>query len=173
MRSYIILGIVFIVTALTMLLIPAGFIRAVVVSLGVAAIVNGVYNLMKFRNLVDNPLFRRVITIRAITSIAVGLLAVTLPLVLAGTLWFLVSYLLAFYLLAATALELYGIVKMREAGLPVTVYIYEAAVSVFIAMVLLFIPGTTGLLLVRICGALIFIGGAGCIAYGAGVLKKF
>ncbi|HKL85383.1 MAG TPA: DUF308 domain-containing protein [Treponemataceae bacterium] len=173
MRSYIALGIVFFLTGLAMLLVPIGFIKAIVVSLGVAAFANGIYNLITFRHFIDSSVFNRVITIRAIMSLAIGLIAIVLPLVLAGTVWVIISYLIAFYLIFSSVLELYAIYKLKEAGLSYTMYFYEAIVSIIIAAVLIIVPGSAGLLLIRICGALVLLGGLISFGWGSGLLDKF
>ena len=173
MRSYIALGIVFILTGLAMLLVPVGFVQAIVVSLGVAAFANGIYNLVTFRHFINSTSFNRVITIRAILSLAIGLVAIVLPLVLAETVWVIISYLIAFYLIISSFLELYGIFKLREAGLSYSVYFYEAVVSIIIAAILILIPGSTGLLLIRISGILVFFGGLISFSWGSGLFNTF
>lgn len=173
MKSYIALGIVFILTGLAMLLVPVGFVRAIVVSLGVAAFANGIYNLVTFRHFVDTSAFKRVITIRAILSLAIGLVAIVLPLILAETVWVIISYLVAFYLIISSILEIYGIFKLKQAGLTYTMYSYEAVVSIIIAIVLIVVPGSTGLLLIRLSGVLVLLGGLTSVGWGSGFFNKF
>ncbi len=172
MKNYLVLGIVFVLTGLTMLLIPAGFIKAVVVSLGVAAVANGLYIFFKTRLLVDDYLYRRAYTLRAGICFLCGLIAIVFPLILAGTLWFAVSYILAAGLLLSAVIEGYGVYMLRREGQVVTAWWYEIGVSVFLALVLIIFPGSVGLSLVRISGILVLLGGAGVIAWSLGVFGK-
>lgn len=172
MNLYVISGIVFAVTGLIMLFSPQGFISAVVVSLGVAAFASGVFTLVKFRAEIDESGFRRALTVRAILGMTVGLVAVFMPLVLAGTVWVTLSYLIAGYLIMAAGLEIYGIVRLRRAGLPFVGYAYEAIASIAIAVILFFFPGTTGIFLIRISGALVLVGAMVFILRAAGVFRR-
>lgn len=172
MRSYFFLGIVLTLTGLAMLFIPEGFISAVVISIGVATISSGIFTLARFRNLVDDPAFRKVFTVRAIVSLAVGLVAILIPLLFAKTIWTAACYILACYLLASAALEVYAIGKLREAGISVTAYAYEIAASVIIALVLFAFPGTVGILLVRGSGALLALSGIACAVHSSLALRK-
>ncbi len=163
MRQNFFLGIVCAVVGLIMLFVPQDFIKAVVVSLGVVAIVNGVYILTTSRFLVDTAVYNKLYTIRALLSLGIGLLAVVLPLAVAGTLWLIMSYILGGYLLISSAISLYGVMVMKNIGLSIKPYLYEVAVSVLIALVLLFVPHKAGVMLIRLCGLLILLGGAGLI----------
>lgn len=163
MRQKFFLGFVCAVVGLIMLFIPQDFIKAIVVSLGVVAIVNGIYILTTSRFLVDTPVYNKLYTIRALLSLGIGFLAVVLPLAVAGTLWLIMSYILGAYLLISSGIAIYGVLAMRKIGLTVKPYLYEAVVSVFIALVLLFVPHKAGVMLIRLCGLLILLGGAGVI----------
>lgn len=169
---YTLSGIVFAVTGLIMLLSPEGFVSAVVVSLGVAAFASGAYSLIRFRAEIDEPAFRNALTVRAILGMTVGLVAVFMPLVLAGTVWVTLSYLIAGYLVVSSGLELYGILRLCKAGLPYVGYTYEAIASIAIAIILFIFPGTTGIFLVRISGVLVLIGAVAFILRATGVLGR-
>lgn len=173
MRSYKFLGVIFGLVGLVMLFVPAGFVQAIMVSLGVAAFANGIYTLLKTRHLMNTLAFSNVMTVRGILSMAVGVVAVTLPLILAGTIWMVVAWLFAGYLLLASGLQIWGILKLREAGIPATFFSYEVAVSIIIAVILIIIPGSAGLLLVRICGGLVLLGGLGTFGWSMGFFDRF
>ncbi len=165
MKSYIIMGCVCILLGLVMLIVPKGFVTAAVIAIGIAAIVNGILNFVSVRKLVDDAAFRTAITIRAVLSIIAGLVAVFLPIFFAGTIWTIVVYILAAELIVSAIIELYGIWKLRGAGLPYGVYLTEAIVSILLAAVLFAIPAAIGLTLIRIIGARVIIAGAGEIIW--------
>ena len=167
MRSYYFLGAFLLLVGLAMALIPEGFIGAVVVSAGVAAIASGIFTLRTFRNLIDDAGFRRLCTIRGIAALIAGTVAIVFPLAFAKTVWTAACYLLACYLLASAALVAYAIGKLREKAIPITVYAYELAASAIIALVLFVFPDATGILLVRGTGALLAVGGIACAVYAA------
>ena len=173
MRSYLVAGIIFAITGLIMLFAPHGFIGAVVISLGVAAFVSGLYTLTRFRTELDDPVFRRTLTIRAILGMAVGILAIVLPLILAGTVWVVVAYILAAHLIVSAVLEIYAVTLMKESGLDTTGYLYEAIASIGIALILIIFPGSTGIFLVRIAGVLVILAGIACILQDRGILQRF
>lgn len=173
MRSYLIAGIVFTITGLIMLFAPRGFIGAVVISLGVAAFASGLYTFTRFRNELDDPAFRRTLTIRSILGMAVGLLAIILPIALAGTVWVITAYILAAHLIVSAVLEIYAVTRMKESGLETTGYLYEAIASLGIALILLIFPGSTGIFLVRVAGALVVLTGVASILHDRGVFQRF
>jgi len=172
MYIYVISGIVFAATGLIMLLSPEGFVSALVVSLGVAAFASGAYTLVKFRAELHEPAFRKALTVRALLGMTVGLVAVFMPLILAGTVWVALSYLIAGYLVISAGLELYGVIRLRKAGLPYIGYTYESVASIAVAIILFIFPGTTGIFLVRISGALVLVGACAFILRATGVLRR-
>lgn len=173
MRSYLIAGIVFTITGLIMLFAPRGFIGAVVISLGVAAFASGLYTFTRFRTELDDPVFRRTLTVRSILGMAVGLVAIILPIAFAGTVWVITAYILAAHLIVSAVLEIYAVTRMKESGLETTGYLYEAIASLGIALILLIFPGSTGIFLVRVAGALVVLTGIASILHDRGVFARF
>ncbi len=173
MRSYLVAGIIFTITGLIMVFAPQGFIGAVVISLGVAAFVSGLYTFTRFRTELDDPIFRRTLTIRAILGMVIGIIAIILPLALAGTVWVLTAYILAAHLIISAVLEIYAVTRMKESGLDTTGYLYEAIASIGIALILIVFPGSTGIFLVRVAGILVVLTGVASILHDRGVLQRF
>ena len=148
------------VVGLLMLVSPETFIAMVVIILGVAAVVNGVFIMVTTRNLIYDPEYRLMMTIRGIMSIVVGAVAVLLPLVVAAIAWKFMAYVIAFYLLVSSGLEIYGITKLHRNGIMIKQSVVETVVSLILAVVLFIIPAkTAGNLIVGICGALLLIAG--------------
>lgn len=164
-RTYTLIGILFIVLGLMMAFVPEGFIKASVIVIGVAAIVNGILNLLSVRNLIADESFKKAFTIRALLGIAVGVAAVFLPLILAGTLWVIMAYILAIELIISAGIEVYGTMKLRATGMSVNLYIGEAVVSIVLALLLFAMPAKIGTILVRIAGIVIILGGIASIIW--------
>ncbi len=162
-KSYLGIGILSLIAGLLMLFSPEAWTKVVVILLGLAAIVNGFFNLFYVRRIFDDDYFRRSIIIRGILSLVVGLVAVILPLVLAAAVWIAMVYMLAVYLLVSATLELYASLRLHASGVDTKPYYGEIVGSVILAVVLFVIPAQVGIVLVRICGALLVLSGLGVI----------
>lgn len=164
-KTYIGIGVLAIIIGLMMLIVPHQCIKAIVIILGVFSVANGVYNLFAIRRLIADSDFAITITIRGIISIIVGLLAILLPLIFAGVIWTIMVYLLAFYLLISSGMEIYGATKMKKVGINTKPYIAEIIGSIIIALILLIIPAEIGTLIVRLLGIAIMIVGIGLLFF--------
>lgn len=131
---------------------PEQFVKMIVIILGVASLANGAFNLSCMSDFIENPFFKKDLKLRGWSSVAVGLLAIFLPMAFAATLWTVMLYVLAFYMLASAVLETYAVIKLKGEGIPVKHYAGEIAVSFAIAVFLIAVPGKIGLLLVKILG---------------------
>ena len=158
-KTYIVIGILAIIIGLLMLIIPQQCVKIIVIILGFFSIGNGIFNLFHIRKMVADPDFIKTINIRGIISITIGFFAILLPLAFAGILWTIMVYALAFYLLASSVMEYYGIKKMDQVGINTKPYIAEIIGSVIIAIILFIIPAKIGTLIIRILGLLIILVG--------------
>lgn len=152
-------GVLIAIVGLLLLLIPAQIVKILVFVLGVEAIINGVYTLGYMRSFLTESLFRAAILIRGIASIVVGLLAICLPLVFAETMWTMMLYVMAFYLIFAAVLELYIVAKLRDAEIDRKLFVLEAIISIIVAVILLLLPQQIGALILRVLGALVMLVG--------------
>ena len=89
--------------------------------------------------------------------------AVILPLALATAVWTAMVYVLAAYLLVSALLELYASIRLRSSGVDTKPYYGEIIGSIVLAVILFIIPAQVGIVLVRICGALLVLSGLGVI----------
>lgn len=158
-RSYLGMGFLSLIAGLLMLFSPDAWIKVVVIVLGVAAIVNGLFNLLYVRRVFDDAYFRRSIVVRGLLSLVVGLLAVILPLALAAAVWTAMVYMLAAYLLVSALLELFATIRLRSSGVDTRPYYGEIVGSIILAVVLFVVPAQLGVLLVRIFGGLLVVSG--------------
>ena len=115
-KSYLGIGLLSMIAGLLMLFSPEAWTKVVVILLGLAAIVNGCFNLFYVRRIFDDNYFQRSIIIRGLLSLVVGLVAVILPLALAATIWTAMIYVLVAYLLVSAALELYASLRLHSSG---------------------------------------------------------
>lgn len=154
-----IIGIIFLlfVVGLTMVIAPQTWIQIIVIALGVFAFGNGLYQLLFVRNKIYDVNIKRIILIRGIVSTIVGLLAITLPLILAGTVWTLMLYILAGYLLLSSIAEFISLKHLREAGMANKFITTEIIASFALSILLFILPGTIALVLVRIIGVIAII----------------
>ena len=89
------LGALLALVALMMIIAPEQCIKVAVVALGIEAVVNGIFNLIKIRQLVDDKSFQLTVIVRSVISIVIGILAVFLPLRFAEAMWTIMLYVLA------------------------------------------------------------------------------
>lgn len=156
-KTDFLLGVLLAVVGLMMIVDPGKCIKIAVILLGLEAIVNGVFSLIKVRQLVSDKDFQLAVLLRGIISIIIGVLAVVLPLRFAATMWTAMLYMLAAYLIVAVVLELYAVAKLRDTGIERKRYIIEAIVSVICAVILFIIPQQIGVTVIRILGVVVLL----------------
>lgn len=115
-QNNLFLGLVLGFVGMIMIFLPSACIKAVVILLGIEALANGVYQLLYTRKLYSDVTFQYSVLIRGMFSIVVGLLACFLPLRFAQIMWTVMLYVLAFYLLAGSALLFFSIGKLRDSS---------------------------------------------------------
>ena len=164
-KNSLLLGFIFAVIGLLMLIWPTGCIKAVVVLLGIEAVANGVYQLLYTRKLFSDVTFQYSVLIRGMMSIVVGLLAFFLPLKFAATMWVVMLYVLAIYLLLGSALLLFSIGKLRDSDVNRSQFVLEALISIVLAIIIIMIPIKVGTALIRFGGILVLLTGATYIFY--------
>lgn len=148
------------VVGLLMLLSPETFIAMAVIMLGVAAICDGIFIMVTTRNLIIDPDYKLMMTVRGLLSIVVGVAAILLPLLVAAIAWKVMAYVLAGYLLVSAGIEIYGISKLHRNGIMIRQSVIETIISIILAIVLFIIPAkTAGGIIVRVCGVILLVAG--------------
>ena len=137
-----------------MLIAPKTWIQVIVIVLGVFAFGSGLYQLFFVRTKLTDERIKKVILVRGLVSVLIGLLAITLPLALAGTVWTLMLYVLAVYLLLSAISEFVALKQLREAGMSNRFVTTEIITSFALSILLFVLPGTIALVLVRIIGVI-------------------
>ena len=132
------------VVGLMMVFSPETCLRIMVVLLGATVFVNGLFNLTKLRGLVKESVFSSIITIRGLFCLVVGLAAMLLPIFfvrVVGTIITVLLYVLAVSLILSAISELVAVLKVQS-SIKIKPYIYEAASSIVVAILLFMLaPG--------------------------------
>ena len=162
-KNKFVLSLLMAVLGILMLIGPQMFIALAVILLGLASVVDGAFIMVATRNLILDPDYRLMMTIRGVLSIVVGAVAVLLPLAIVAVAWTVMAYVLGGYLIVSAGLEIYGIMKLHRNGIMIKQSVIETAVSLVLAMTLFIIPAErAGSILVRICGVVLLA--AGCLS---------
>lgn len=159
-KRNLISGLLLAAVGLLLLIIPNKIVQVLIIVLGAEAIVNGIFSIITTRTLIEDPAFRFSILIRGVAGIIIGTLAIALPLIVADTMWMIMVYVLAVYLLAAAVIEMYALALLRHTDIDRKQYYLEALVSIIVAVILILIPRQIGGFILRILGLAILIVGA-------------
>lgn len=158
MNLRIFLGILSAVVGLLAVINPKTSIEAIVVLIGIGAIVNGINSILKVKKFSFPPYFERAIIIKSVAGILVGILAAVLPFAFFSMIQKIVRiflYIQAVFLILSAATE-FILASSTENSAHL---ISEAVCSVFIAVMLFMLPADFGVKLVRAAGILIMISG--------------
>lgn len=156
----------FMTAALGMFLLisPDTFISFFVILLGIVAVIDGVFILATTRDLIIDPQYKLIVTVRGVLSIVVGFLAVILPIAVAAVVWKAMAYTLAIYLIASAGMQIYTITKLHRNGIMVRQSMIEMMSSLILALVLFIIPAqTAGHVIIRLFGLALLVIGVGLI----------
>lgn len=156
-KSIIGTGVLLLIISLMMIISPELCVKVSVIALGVGGIINGIYNLFTVRSYVADKTFKQVVAIRGLLSIAVGLVAIILPIFLAATIWNILIYVLAIFLLLSAGMEIVSTLRLKKEGIPIKVFTIEIISSIILALILFIIPATVGLALIRIIGIILLL----------------
>ena len=173
----IVFGGILAVIGLLMLINPGACINAVVVLVGLTAIAAGGYNLFYTLKNITVPEIKKMILIKSIVSIVIGLVAVICPFALVKTvtsIWKIISYVLAVYLILFAATNVYSSIKFRKtAGDDFKKNLIEGIICFLIAVLLFIIPiEEVGLTIVRVLGTISIIIGAVLIFVEVGIARR-
>lgn len=163
-KNKLFLGFMTAALGLFLLISPDTFISFFVILLGLAAIIDGVFILAATRDLIIDPQYKLIVTVRGVLSLVVGLLAVVLPVAVAAVVWKAMAYTLAIYLLVSVGMQLYTITKLHRNGIMIRQSLIEVASSLVLALVLFIIPVQEAEhFLVRLFGIVLLVIGVGLV----------
>ncbi len=161
-KNKLFLGFMTAALGLFLLISPDTFISFFVILLGVAAVIDGVFILAATRDLIIDPQYKLIVTVRGVLSVVVGLLAVILPIAVASVVWKAMAYTLAIYLIVSSVMQIYTITKLHRNGIMIRQSMIEVASSLTLALVLFIIPAqSAGHMIVRLFGIVLLAIGIG------------
>lgn len=163
-KNKLFLGFMTAALGLFLLISPDTFISFFVILLGLAAIIDGVFILTATRDLIIDPQYKLIVTVRGVLSVVVGLLSVVLPIAVAAVVWKAMAYTLAIYLIVSCGMQIYTITKLHRNGIMIRQSMIEVASSLVLALVLFIIPAqTAGHFIVRLFGLILLAIGIGLV----------
>ena len=173
----IVLGGILAVIGLLMIINPGACINAVVVLVGLTAVVIGGYNLFYTYKNCTVQQAKKMILIKSIVSIVIGLIAVISPFALVKTvasIWKIISIVLGVYLILFAAAGIYSGIKYKsENPEDFKKNLTEGIICVLIAILLFIIPvGAVGLTIVKALGVIGIIVGAVLILVEVGIARR-
>lgn len=161
-KNKLFLGFMTAALGLFLLISPDTFISFFVILLGIVAVIDGIFILTATRDLIVDPQYKLIVTVRGVISVTVGLLAVILPIAVAAVVWKAMAYTLAVYLIISSGMQIYTITKLHRNGIMIRQSMIEVASSLVLALVLFIIPAQeAGLFLIRLFGVILLLTGAG------------
>ncbi|WP_407427722.1 DUF308 domain-containing protein [Treponema sp.] len=163
-KNKLFLGFMTAALGLFLLISPETFISFFVILLGIAAVIDGVFILAATRDLIVDPQYKKIVTVRGILSVVIGLLAVLLPKIFISVAWSAMAYTLAVYLLISACLQFYTITKLHRNGIMIRQSMIEVFTSLIIAVVLFIIPSDSiGVFIIRLFGIVLLASGIGLV----------
>ncbi len=165
-RWYLFSGILAALLGILIIIFPSFWIKLVVIVIGVAAIVYGIYSLRFTKSISDDMYYRRSIIIKSIVSIIAGVMAVLFPLAIGGAAWTAMIWMLIIYLMASAAIGFYAAALIKDAGVERKRYIIENLLLLAISVVLILIsPRAIGNAIIRLIGIVVLVAGLGLILF--------
>lgn len=173
----IVLGGILAVIGLLMIIKPEACINAVVVLVGLTAVVIGGYNLFYSYKKCTLPQAKKMILIKSIVSLVIGLIAVISPFALVKTvasIWKIISIVLGVYLILFATAGIYSGIKYKsESPEDFKKNLTEGIICVLIAILLFIIPiEAVGLTIVKALGVIGIIVGAVLILVEVGIARR-
>lgn len=153
----IILGAILAILGIIMIAKPDACIKAVVVIVGLAALVFSIYNLLFVYKQCEDPVYKKTLFIKGLVTFVIGLISIICPFVLVKTvttIWKIISIVLAVYLILYAGVSVYSSAKLRAKFADESKkLLIEALIFVAIAILLIIIPiEQFGIAFVRVVG---------------------
>ncbi len=159
-KTYWVIGGVLLVAGVILTAAPVFVVKALVVLLGLGAIADGIYSLMYEKSISPNTTFQKTILYKACANVVMGLIAVIVPLFIAKTAWFAITYILGVYLVISAFGGLFASSQLKDSAVDRKAITVESLFHL-VAAVLLFLigPEKLGKSIIRIIGILTLAAG--------------
>ncbi len=169
MKRNWIIGISAFIAGLLLLISPTFCVKLILVLFGLTTIVEGFYGIITERTLFDNQFFQKTTLYKSIGNIVIGVLAIVMPLAIAGAAWAVMTYILAIYLIISACAGFIASSKLKqistdEDASSTKQLSWENIITLASGVLLLVIgPAKLGSMILRIIGLVALIVGAGFI----------
>ncbi len=168
----IIVSVMVFVLGLVIVIAPAQIFSLLIFVLGTAAIVFGLYDLLKVRPLVQDKQYRLTVMIRGLVSVLIGLLAIILRAKLGESVVAVMKTVIGIYLIICAVADFYIWFKFKKIAdevdipLPKKAALIKALVSLAVA-ILLFVMDSNEIIaiIMRLMGGIFMIAGIGFLIY--------
>lgn len=164
MTSSFVFSIVAVVIGILCAIFTEFSIKIIVIALGGAAVIKGLFDLFKLNRLVKNDsIFHRTVVIRGLISIVVGLAAVAFPIAFfdkAENIIKLFLYILGIYFIVNALSGFLVVRKLSDANLSTKSNKSESVICLLIAVLLFFIAAIGARNILRIAGIVVAVFGA-------------
>lgn len=153
------------VLGLLVIIFPKFWSRVIVISLGIGAIVYGIYNLKITKALSNNSNYNKTILIRGIASIVIGVVVIVCPFFM-ESLWKVMVWVLIIYLIISSCLGFYSAALLKDTGIDRKKYVFENIGLLVLAIVLILItPENLRNMLLIIAGIIAMVVGVVIIVF--------
>ena len=172
----IFLGAILAVIGILMITIPDFCTKVIVILVGAATVVNGIYTLKNNYSLSEDPVYKKTLKIKCISSIVIGLLAVIFPIALMKSfeaIWTVITFVLAVYFTAYAVTGFFSTLFIQSLTHDDKKRITYESLIFFLIAVLLFVTPIGKIIktFLIICGIVALVLGAVIIAREI-ILKK-
>ncbi|MCR4953463.1 MAG: DUF308 domain-containing protein [Treponema sp.] len=137
------LGLVIFVVGLLMTIMPQKIFNAIIIMMGVVAIADGIYSLIKITKEVSEPEVRKPVIIRAVCCIVIGAAAASMPIIFKGaidTVCMIFGFILAVSLVVYAAFGFFTAGKLANDDATKKNLTTESLISLLIAIILFILP---------------------------------
>ena len=143
-RTNFSLGVLVALAGLVMLIAPKESISFVIILLGASAVLNGLYDIITTRTFSPIAIFKRTALIRGCASILIGILAICFPLAFGETLFNIMRYVMAIYMIFAVIAELILVFNLPKDSLLKKRFFFEALGYAAVCVVLFLLSPVHG-----------------------------
>ena len=160
------LGLMVSAIGLILLAAPEASIKIAIIMMGLAALLNGIHELLTTRKQAQEPLVQKTIIVNSVAGIVIGIVAVAMPLIFFGAaqaVLRIMIYITAVYLVLSAVAQIFVALKLGLAGIPSGPLLARAGAFIIAAIVMFMIPKNFGIVITRILGLLMLLSGV-CIA---------
>lgn len=158
-------GVVVIALGCYMLFATASFVKLAVIIMGILAIVSGVVTLIELNSYSFGVYSKGATIFKGVLSIIVGFVVLFLPVISAQVTWTVLLYIIGIQLAISAVIAFWDAFALRKSGFVLSGLLMEGVLSLVFALLMFLFPQSIGTMFVKIVGAIVALGGIGCIVW--------